>query len=104
MTGVTQTANNTYKIGSQNGVDDMKATDLGIGLTMGYELARGVYFRFRFQRGLSNMSPNDGTTIHTTSIGLQLGYMFHKKGVVYDMHEKKESAPKTRTRSAHQED
>lgn len=103
-TGVGQTTTSTFKIGSQNGVDDFKAIDFGLGLNVGYQLASGLFFRFRFQRGLSNMSPNDGTTIHTTSIGLQVGYLFPAKGAAHSSSAKKERARKEHSRNAVQAD
>ena len=103
-TGQSEKKNNTLKIGSQNGFDDIKALDLGLGCNVGFQLASGLYFRFRFQKGLSNMSPNDATTIHTTSLGLQVGYLFRNKGMVHSERQKKEKTGKVRTRSAFQED
>ena len=106
--GTAQVYNYTFKIGSRHGVDDIKAVDLGLGINTGFQLACGVYFRLRFQKGLSDMSPNEGTTIHTTSIGLQAGYMFHKKGMVQSKgvkkEKEKEKVKKERTRSPLQED
>ena len=69
----------TYLIGGTNGVDDIRTVDLGFGVNAGYQLSNGLFFRIRAQRGLANMSPNSGTTLHSSSIGLQVGYFFHKQ-------------------------
>lgn len=100
----TSANNYTFKIGSQNGVDDIQAFVFGLGMNTGIELPCGVYFRFRIQKGLSNMSPNEGTTINTSSIGLQAGYMFHNKGMDRGKGMRKEKVKKERTRSKVQED
>jgi len=65
------------KVGT-NPNDFVAPIDYGVGANVGYQMKNGMFFRARYQMGLANLSPNtnDGSTIHSMSIGAQVGFFF----------------------------
>ena len=71
----------SLSIGNDSTTNDLKRMDVGVGLNLGYELAMGVFFRARYQMGLSNLAPQGDADnyIKSSSYGVSIGYMFHSK-------------------------
>ena len=64
---------------------NLKRMDLGLGLNVGYQLQNNLYFRVRYQMGLSNLQPKGdaNNSAKTSAIGITVGYYLggnkHKK-------------------------
>jgi len=67
----------TLNIGT-NPNNDIKPFDVGVGLNASTEWRCGLSLRVRFQYGLTNLEPSNGT-MNSFGYGFQLGYLFGKK-------------------------
>jgi len=66
----------SVKIGTDKDKDDLKPLDFGLGFNAGYLLPSGLFFRFRFQHGITNETPTENQTIKLSSFGFQVAYLF----------------------------
>ncbi|MCW3120734.1 MAG: hypothetical protein JWQ38_226 [Flavipsychrobacter sp.] len=71
----------SLKIGSDSTNSDLKMLDIGVGINLGYELSSGLFFRGRYQMGLSNVAPGGDADnyLKSAGYGVSIGYMFHGK-------------------------
>lgn len=56
----------------------LKAFELGGNLTAGYQFKNGLFVQANFNLGLSNISPEEGSTGKNRYFGLGIGYLFKK--------------------------
>ena len=74
-------ANTSVKVDS-DAQSDIKAFDLGIGSTLGYQLNSGFFVRFHYQYGFTNLFPQgnaDNKPVNYNT-GLSIGYLFGGNG------------------------
>lgn len=71
-----------YKVkfdGKENADDDdyhLNAFEFGANIFAGYQLPNGLFFSAQYNKGLSNISPQEGTTLKTGYFGIGVGYFF----------------------------
>lgn len=67
----------TLNIGN-NATDDVKTVDAGLNFNLGYQFARGLYFRGNAGLGLVNIMPGGDANnyMHNWGFGLSVGYLF----------------------------
>ena len=71
-----------YKVkfdGDENAEDDdyhLNAFEFGANIFAGYQLTNGLFFSAQYNKGLSNISPQEGTTLKTGYFGIGVGYFF----------------------------
>ncbi|PQJ10122.1 hypothetical protein CJD36_015610 [Flavipsychrobacter stenotrophus] len=73
-----------FRIGDDTYNDDIKRTDIGIGVNVGYQLVNGLFIRGHYQRGFVNLIPggNEANSMFSTNAGVSVGYLFEGKGKV----------------------
>ncbi len=71
----------TVTVGNDSS-DAIRRLDFGVGLSAGYQLRSGLFFRAQVRKGFYNMQPyhnNNINSIKSVNIGFTLGYFFHYK-------------------------
>ena len=85
---VKETSNNVIIIsdvkfdGLANAQDNkahLKAFEFGAAAILGYKLSNGIFFNVHYNLGLSNISPEAGSTVKNNYVGFGLGYLFNAK-------------------------
>ena len=68
----------TFEIGNNALNDDLKRTDIGIGLNVGYQLSNNLFMRAHYQRGFVNLLPGGdvNNATYSTNAGASVGYLF----------------------------
>ena len=56
--------------------DEIKSTDFGAGLGVGFEFDSGLFLGARFNYGFNNISELANTNIHNSVLSLSIGWMF----------------------------
>jgi len=78
VTAAGLTVTQTLHLGSSEN-DDLKRLEFGGNVLAGYEWKNGVLISFNYNIGLSNMSPQSGTTWKNYYAGLHVGFVLPDK-------------------------
>jgi hypothetical protein len=74
----------SIKIGNDANTDNLKRTDVGLGINVAYQLSYGLFIRGHFQQGITNLEPggDSNNSTFSTNSGISFGYLFgvNKKG------------------------
>lgn len=77
FSGIGSPGKNKLDIGSEL-TDNLKASNISLSFTGGYEMASGLFFRLGILPGLTDLQPSTGGSIKSFTFNLQVGYFFGK--------------------------
>jgi hypothetical protein len=65
-----------FKAGTEDGTENAKSLDYGLGIGAAYEFPMGLFVDARYNLGLANISDDDNYKVNNTGMMVGLGYRF----------------------------